>query len=83
VTGIVYEINMTCGMVAVLTKNGDFSIFEMFGDDPVDKGDEVKWKDDTSLGSTDLINITQEETYEVYFQNHWVPKAQLKEQLLY
>lgn len=81
--GSIYEINPTRGMVAVLTEHGDFSIFEILGDDPVEKGDEVRWENDTGLGSEMLTNVTQRETYEVYFQNHWVSTNQLKQQLLF
>lgn len=69
-------------MVAVQTTNGDYSVFELLSSDPVEPGDEVQWSQDTSIGSTQLINITQRKTYEVYFQNHWVTKNQLRKQLL-
>lgn len=81
--GEVYEINQNRGMVAVRTENGDFSVFELLGEDPIEVGDQVSWKDDTSLGSTLLRNNKQETSYEVYFQNHWVSKNQLRVQLLY
>ena len=82
-TGIVCEINQRRGMVAVRTEQGDFSVFELLSADPVEIGDEVSWQDDTSLGSTLLRSHTQGETYEVYFQNHWIPKHQLRQQLLF
>jgi hypothetical protein len=81
--GTVYEINVTRGMVAVLTEDGDFSVFELLGGDPVEKGDVVHWANDTALGGEILTNDSQMETYEVFFQNHHVPKHQLKQQLLY
>jgi hypothetical protein len=81
--GTIFKINHNRGMVAVLTENGDFSIFELLGGDPAEEGDEVYWKNDTGLGSEQLRNITQEETFEVYFQNHWVSNNQLSRQLLY
>lgn len=80
--GTIYAINQQRGMVAVQTENGDFSIFELLGADNVDVGDQVYWKNDTSLGSTILTNMTQSEKFEVFFQNHWVPKQQLRQQLL-
>ena len=80
---VVFDINWRRGMVAVLTENGDFSIFEMLGDDNFEKGDEVFWKNDTALGSEKIRNATKGETMEVFFQNHWVPKNQLRQQLLY
>lgn len=81
--GNIFEINLHKAMVAVLTENGDFSTFELLGDDPVELKDKVYWENDTGLGSEMLKNITQGETFEVYFQNHWIPKSQLKQQLLY
>ena len=81
--GTIFKINHRRGMVAILTENGDFSVFELLGGDPVEEGDEVSWKNDTGLGSEQLRNITQQETYEVFFQNHWVSKNQLSQQLLY
>jgi len=81
--GRIFEINRMRGMVAVLTENGDYSIFELLADDAVSKGDEVSWANDTGLGSEMLTNRSENETFEVYFQNHWVAKEQLRQQLLY
>ena len=81
--GTVYEINRARGMVAVFTENSDFSIFELLDGDPIEIEDEVYWRNDTGLGPEVLKNITQDQSYEVYFQNHWVSKNQLKQQLLY
>ena len=81
--GTIYEINQNRGMVAVLTENGDFSVFELLSGDIVEVGDEVQWKNDTGLGSEILTNLTRMESYEVYFQNHHVLKSQLRQQLLY
>ncbi len=81
--GTIYKINVQRGMVAVFTEKGDFSIFELLGGDPIEIGDEVEWARDTGLGRETLRNITHDETSEVYFQNHWVTKDQLKQQLLY
>lgn len=67
-------------MVAVSTEEG-YSIFELLGSDSVEVEDLVSWQDDTSLGHTILKNISQEETFEVYFQNHHVPQSQLNKQL--
>jgi len=69
-------------MVAVQTTDGNFSVFELLSDDPVDIGDKVFWFQATPLGSTLLTNITQKRIFEVYFQNHGVPESQLKKQLL-
>ncbi len=80
--GIAVAVNDQSGMVGVQTENGDFSVFELLSSDPIEVGDEVTWKNDTSLGSTFLTNITQGSRFEVFFQNHWVPKSQLKQQML-
>ena len=39
--GTIYMINLHRGMVAVQTENGDFSVFELLDNNPVEKGDEV------------------------------------------
>ena len=79
--GTIFKINHRRGMVAILTENGDFSTFEIIGGAPVEEGDNVYWENDTGLGGEILHNLTQNEKYEVYFQNHWVPKHQLHQQL--
>ncbi|MCX5805895.1 MAG: hypothetical protein NT010_07495 [Proteobacteria bacterium] len=80
--GTIIAINERRGMVGVQTENDDFSVFELLGGDSIEVGDEVSWKDDTSLGSTTLTNITDGSCFEVFFQNHWVPKNQLRQQLM-
>lgn len=80
--GIISEINWSRGMVAILTVNGDYSVFELMGNDDLEINDEVFWRDDTALGSETIKNITKGIEMEVYFQNHWVPRSQLKKQLL-
>lgn len=80
--GTIVAINEGKGMVGVETENGDFSVFELLGGDSVEIGDEVSWKEDTSLGSTILSNTTDGSHFEVFFQNHWIPKNQLRQQLL-
>jgi hypothetical protein len=81
--GTIFEINKNRGMVGVLTENGDFSIFELLSGDTVEKGDEVLWENDTGLGDEVITKLTQGESFEVYFQNHYVSKSQLSQQLLY
>ena len=81
--GTINEINQNRGMVAILTENDDFSIFELLGGDPIEKSDKVHWENDTGLGRENLTNLSQGISYEVYFQNHHVPKNQLRQQLLY
>ena len=81
--GTVYKINSNRGMVAVVTENGDFSVFELLGGDLVETGDQIRWKNDTGLGSEIITNLTQGESFEVFFQDHCVSKPQMKQQLLY
>lgn len=80
-TGTVYEINSAKSMAAVLTKNADFSIFELTECESIKKGDEVHWEHDIRLGSVILKNISQGKRYEVCFRNHWVLKSQLEKEL--
>ena len=68
-------------MVAALTENGDFSIFELFGDD-VSVGDAVSWAGSTPLGGGTITNHTQQRQFSAYFQNHHVSQNQLRQQLL-
>jgi len=69
-------------MVAVEDEHGDYSIIELFGDD-VEEGDVLEWPGNYPLGSQTIRNITQGVAIRVYFQNHGVPKHQLRQQLLY
>lgn len=80
--GKIKYINPNRGMVAVLTEDGHYSIFELLGGDTVEEGDVVSWIDDTALGGEMLTNHTQGERFEVYFQNHYVLTSQLRQQLL-
>ena len=63
-------------------QDGDYSIMEMMGDDPPEIGDSIFWADATALGGETVKNRTQSETYDVFFQNHYVSKGQLRQQLL-
>lgn len=81
--GVIKHINASRGMVAVLTEDGSYSVFELLGGDSVELGDVVSWKDDTALGGEQITNHTQNEQFEVYFQNHYVHPSQLRQQLLY
>jgi len=69
-------------MVAVQTENADFSIFEIVSSNPVEIGHAVSWQGDTPAGHGSIVNHTTGETFNVYFQNHWVGKNQLNQQLL-
>jgi len=76
-TGSIYDINQQTGRVAVLTEDGEFSVFEFLGGNSVEKGDRVRWRGATSLGPTMLTNLTRGERYEVQFEDHWVPKSEI------
>lgn len=80
--GTVKFINEQRGMVAVLTEDGDYSIFELVSGDSVEVGDQVRWEDDTALGHEVLSNLSQRSKFEVYSQNHHVSQAILRQQLL-
>jgi hypothetical protein len=81
--GTVVHIHHQRGMIAVQTEDGDYSVLELLGADDLEIGDEVEWPDDTALGGEPLTNHTRSSTFEVYFQNHHVSAAQLRQQLLY
>jgi hypothetical protein len=81
--GIVKRINPGRGMVAVLTEEGSFSVFELLADDPIEVGDKVSWSSNTNLGGERITNRTQKRSFEVYFQNHYVNLSQLNSQLLF
>jgi hypothetical protein len=79
----VMHIHQQRGMVALLTEDGEYSIIELLGDE-VEEGDVLAWQGlDYPLGSEHVTNLTQGERIEVFFQNHCVPKHQLRQQLLY
>ena len=75
--GQVAHINQQSGMVAVFTEDGEYSIIELLGDD-VDEGDELQWSGDHPLGGETIRNLTQCCSTEVFFQNHCVPRSQLR-----
>ena len=81
--GVIKHINAPRGMVAVLTEDGSYSVFELLGGNSIEIGDVVSWKNDTGLGGEQITNHTQNERFEVYFQNHYVHQNQLRQQLLY
>ena len=80
--GQVAEINYQRGMVAVLTEDGDYTILEML-EEGIKVGDILEWPTHNPLGRETIHNLTKEIRVEVYFQNHWVNKDQLQQQLLY
>lgn len=78
--GQVKQINHERGMVAVLTSDG-YSIFELLGGDSIEIDDIVSWRNITPLGAALLTNHTQNEKYDVYFQNHHVSSEHVRSQL--
>jgi hypothetical protein len=80
--GQVFAMNPRRGMVAIETEGHGFTIIELLSDDDIEIGDEMSWSDDTGLGSETYRNITKGTRMDVYVQNHWVSKNQLRQQLL-
>jgi len=80
-TGTVTEINQVRGMVAVATEE-DFTIIELT-EEGIEEGDQLSWSESHPQGSGTVKNLTQGRTVNVYFQNHWVSREQLRQQLLY
>jgi hypothetical protein len=80
--GTIKYINPSRGMVAVLTDEGQYSVFELLSGETIEPGDVVSWAHATALGGEWITNHTQGERYEVYFQNHYVNPSQLRQQLL-
>lgn len=78
--GQVRAINPARGIVAIETPGG-FTIIELAGDE-VELGDVLAWEDATALGGETYYNVTQGQVIEVYVQNHHVPRARLRQQLL-
>lgn len=79
-TGTVVAVNPQRAMVA-LEADDSYSIIEMLGDDPPELGDRIRWVESTPLGGETVENLTQLCTYDVFSQNHHVPKHQLRGQL--
>jgi len=69
-------------MVAIETDAHDFTIIELLSDDDIELGDEMVWANDTGLGQETYQNVTKLKHMDVYVQNHWVPKNQVRQQLL-
>ncbi len=80
--GRIIDINQQRGMVAVETEDGEYSVFELLGDE-VEIDDVVRWQDDHPLGGETIRNLTQGGTIDVFFQNHCVPRGELRRQMLY
>jgi glutamine phosphoribosylpyrophosphate amidotransferase len=80
--GVVYAMNPRRGMVAIATEDAGFTIIEMLSSEDIEPGDEMYWEDDTALGHEMYRNVSKDSTFEVFVQNHWVSRGQLKQQLL-
>ena len=80
--GRVYAINPQRGMVAIETENYGFTIIELLSDEDIELGDEMNWANDTGMGSETYHNRTKNQKMDVFVQNHWVSKNQLRQQLL-
>jgi len=81
--GKIFEINQKRGMVAVLTESENFSIFEILTYDNFEIDDEVSWTENHPLGDCKIKNLTKNEMFIAYFQNHWITKDNLRKQMLY
>ena len=51
-------------------------------EEDIEVGDPVHWRNDTGMGSEILTNLRSAQRFEVYFQNHWISKPNLRKQLL-
>lgn len=81
--GVIKDINWDKGMVGVETESEGFSLFQILTDDNLHLGDEISWNEDHPLGNADIRNLTTNEKFEVFFENHWVKSDDLKRLLLY
>jgi hypothetical protein len=80
--GTVTHIHAQRGMVAVAVEGNGFTIIELLGDE-VEVGDVLSWTDSMPLGGGRVHSQAQNRSFVVYFQNHAVTPAQLRQQLLY
>ena len=81
--GKIKDINWKKGMVSVKTETEGYSIFEILTDKNLHLGDEMNWDEVHPLGHSKIINLTTNEEFEVYFQNHWVKPEDLRRLLLF
>lgn len=76
--GIVADLHLNRGMVAVRTENYGYAIFEITDTHEIFKGDRVVWDED----ARQLVNITQNRRHGAMVQNYGVSESQLNAQLL-
>lgn len=74
--GTIRYINVSNGMVAVVTEDGAISLFELLSGN-AEVGDSVSWAGDYPLGGDTVRNLTQNARLDVFFENHDVPVGQL------
>lgn len=75
-------LNPARGMVAAITEDGEFSVFEVLGSETFAEGDIVSWQGDTPLGGEKVTNHSQGEVCDVFFENHHVRPDHLRRALL-
>jgi hypothetical protein len=80
--GTVKGINARRGMVAIKTDDGGYTIIELSGHFEIRLGDRMGWANDYGLGGETYTNLTSGGSARVYVQNHDVPDAQVRQQLL-
>lgn len=78
--GTISHHNPSMGFVAVETDTG-YSIFELQSEMEYEIGDTVSWQPDTACGHTVILNRTRNRATKVFFQNHWVHRDDLRQQL--
>lgn len=77
IKGTIRYMNPSNGMVAVLTEDGAFSLFELLSGN-AEVGDPVSWAGDYPLGGDTVRNLAQSVRLDVFFENHDVPVRQLR-----
>jgi hypothetical protein len=66
---IVVLMNLSRGMIAAQTEDGEYVIFELLSGSAIEIGDTISHEDFYSLGSEDYNNVTKREVMNVYVQN--------------
>ena len=74
--GTIQYINPFTGLVAALTTDGAFSVFELVSG-RAEAGDSVSWAGDCPFGADTVRNLTQTLLLDVVFKNHNVAVTQL------
>ncbi len=74
-------MNAEQGIVAILTRNHDFTIIAITADQGIALGDRLSWSNDSALGPQTYRNETKGTNAQVVARNHWVAREQLGKQL--